>query len=88
MTPKTLPDGNGGLLTSSQLESFSAQFHGTLFTEGSAGYDDRRIVWNKMIDKRPGVIAVCTGVADVIKAVNFARENDLLVAVRGGGHSF
>ncbi|WP_336343221.1 FAD-binding oxidoreductase [Halalkalicoccus ordinarius] len=52
-----------------------------------ADYDDARAVWNGMIDKRPALIARCRGVADVITAVNFARENDLLVAVRGGGHN-
>ncbi len=52
-----------------------------------AAYDDARAVWNGMIDKRPGLIAQCRGVGDVISAVNFARENDLLVAVRGGGHN-
>ncbi len=54
----------------------------------TAGYDEHRKVWNGSIDRRPGLIARCTGVADVRAAVRFARERDLLVAVRGGGHSF
>lgn len=52
-----------------------------------SAYEDARRVWNGLINKRPALIARCTGVADVIEAVIFARENDLLVAVRGGGHN-
>jgi FAD/FMN-containing dehydrogenase len=46
-----------------------------------------RLLWNGLIDKRPALIARCVGVGDVIDSVNFARENELLVAVRGGGHN-
>ncbi len=70
-----------------QFEPFEAGFHGELIRPDDPDYDDARAVWNGMIDKRPGVIARCAGTADVISAVNFARENDLLVAVRGGGHN-
>ena len=64
----------------------------TVFAAGSFrpqddGYDEARKVWNGMTDKRPGLIVQCAGVADVIDAVNFARDNRLLVAVRGGDHS-
>lgn len=52
-----------------------------------AGYDQARKVYNAMIEKRPGMLVLCSDVADVIACVNFARENDLLVAVRGGGHN-
>ncbi len=69
------------------LAGFATGMRGACFTPGDAGYDDARIVWNGSIDKRPAVIARCSGVADVIDAVNFARANDLLVAVRGGGHN-
>ena len=51
-------------------------------------YDEVRRVWNGMFDRHPRAIARCAGAADVIAAVDHARENDLLVAVRGGGHSF
>ncbi len=69
------------------IEEFRLELGGEMLRAGDAGYDEARQVWNGMIDKRPAIIARCTGTADVICAVNFARENDLLVAVRGGGHN-
>ena len=69
------------------LEALAAQLRGTLLQEGDAAYDDARTVWNATIDRRPGLIVRCSGASDVINAVNFARENRLLVAVRGGGHN-
>ena len=54
---------------------------------GDDEYDDARAVWNGMVDKYPAAIARCTGTADVVAAVDFARERDLLLAVRGGGHN-
>src|SRR4029078_410511 len=50
-------------------------------------YDTARRIWNASIDKRPGLIARCSGLADVIASVTFARDHDLLVAIRGGGHN-
>jgi FAD/FMN-containing dehydrogenase len=61
-------------------------FRGEVFTPGDEGYDAARALWNGMIDKRPRAILRCAGVADVIDAVHFAREQRLPVAVRGGGH--
>ncbi|UHQ98626.1 FAD-binding oxidoreductase (plasmid) [Natrinema zhouii] len=77
------------VIPAKQIERFEAEFHGDLIRAGSedGDYDDARSVWNGMIDKRPTLIARCRGVGDVISAVDFARENDLLVAVRGGGHN-
>ena len=69
------------------LEAFKASLRGDLITPSDEGYDEARLIWNGMHDKRPALIARCTGVADVIDAVNFARTNNLLVAVRGGGHN-
>ncbi|HSL99147.1 MAG TPA: FAD-dependent oxidoreductase, partial [Candidatus Limnocylindria bacterium] len=54
---------------------------------GDPSYEESRRVWNGLIDKRPGLIVRCTGVADVIATVNFARVNDLRITVRGGGHN-
>ncbi|WP_224450456.1 FAD-binding oxidoreductase [Haloprofundus salilacus] len=74
-------------ISAEQLEQFEAEFHGDLIRVGDADYDNARLVWNGIIDKRPALIARCRGVKDVISAVDSARENDLLVAVRGGGHN-
>jgi FAD/FMN-containing dehydrogenase len=76
-----------GTMNAEGFEEFVAGFRGELLRPDDDGYDSARRVWNGMIDKRPAVIARCTGVADVVSAVNFARTNGLLVAVRGGGHS-
>ena len=62
-------------------------FGGELLRDGDPGYDESRTVFNASIDRRPALIARCTGVADVIAAVGFAREQGLAVSVRGGGHS-
>lgn len=69
------------------LEEFSSTLHGPCIRPGDHGYEEARLVWNKGIDKRPAVIARCSGVADVIEAVKFARTQNLEVAVRGGGHN-
>jgi FAD/FMN-containing dehydrogenase len=60
---------------------------GDLIAPGHADYDDARAVWNGTIDRRPGLIARCTGTADVAAAVRFARAGGLEIAVRGGGHN-
>ena len=62
-------------------------FRGELIAAGDAAYDDARAVWNGMVDRRPRLIARCTGAADVAAAVRFARHRDLEIAVRGGGHN-
>ena len=84
----TTATGVDGVLEEEAVEGFKASLRGELICPGDEGYDDARKIWNGMIDRRPSLIARCTGVADVINSVNFARTNNLLVAVRGGGHSF
>ena len=84
----TTINGADSMLKEADVESFTGSLRGPVFRPGDDGYDEARKLWNGMIDKRPGLIARCAGASDVIKAVNFARSNDLLVAVRGGGHSF
>ena len=79
--------GTGTSLDEATVEAFRAGLRGVLLRPGDAGYDEARRIWNGMVDRRPGLIAWCTGVADVIEAVNFARSHNLLVAVRGGAHS-
>jgi FAD binding domain/Berberine and berberine like len=75
------------MISPSAIEKFKVSLRGPLLQASDAGYDEARKVWNGSIDKRPALIARCTGVADVMSCVNFARENNLLVAVRGGGHN-
>ncbi|HEY3227620.1 MAG TPA: FAD-binding oxidoreductase [Roseiflexaceae bacterium] len=69
------------------VQDFRSRLRGELIRPGEAGYEQTRKVYNGMIDKRPALIARCVDVADVIGAVNFAREHTLTLAVRGGGHN-
>jgi FAD/FMN-containing dehydrogenase len=69
------------------VRALSSRLGGELLMPGHDGYEEVRRVWNRMIDKRPAVIVRCAGSGDVVEAVRFGRENDLLVSVRGGGHN-
>ena len=69
------------------VDAFRANLQGALICPDDENYEQARKVWNGMIDKRPAMVARCTGVADVVEAVNFARAHDLLVAVRCGTHN-
>jgi FAD binding domain/Berberine and berberine like len=75
------------MLTESAVQKLREAIRGPTFRPGEPGYDAARTVPNAMIDRRPAIIARCTGAADVIECVRFAREYEVLVAVRGGGHS-
>ena len=79
--------GRDFMLDVDAIEQFSAELRGGHLLRGDEGYDDARTIYNAMIDKQPALIVRCAGVADVIHAVNFARTNDLVVSVRGGGHN-
>jgi FAD/FMN-containing dehydrogenase len=68
-------------------ETFIGNLRGPVIRPMDADYDAVRSLYNGMIDKSPVMIARCTDVADVVTAVNFARQNDLQVAIRGGGHN-
>jgi FAD binding domain/Berberine and berberine like len=70
------------------LRILRASFRGELVRPGDPAYDENRRVWNGSIDRYPALIARCSGVADVVAIVQFARDTGLEVAVRGGGHSF
>ena len=74
-------------LNQTDIDTFKRGFRGNLILPSDANYDHARTIWNAMIDKHPALIAQCTGTADVIHAVRFARQHDLFVAVRGGGHN-
>jgi FAD/FMN-containing dehydrogenase len=69
------------------VDQFRKSFRGAILLHGDDGYEGARRIWNGMIDKRPAVIARCTGSADVAAAVRFAREQKLPIAVRCGGHN-
>src|ERR1700738_1621230 len=69
------------------LSKLSADFRGSLITPASSEYEVARKVYNGMIDRRPAAIVRCADVADVKAAVNFARQDGLTVAIRGGGHN-
>jgi hypothetical protein len=70
------------------VDELATSFGGALIRSDDVAYDDQRRIWNGSIDRRPGLIAHCTGVADVIAAVRFAREHEQLAAVRSGRHSY
>ena len=70
------------------VEELEGSFRGEIVRPSDPTYDEKRAIWNGSIDRKPALIARCAGVADVMAAIPFARETGLLVAVRGGGHSF
>jgi FAD/FMN-containing dehydrogenase len=70
----------------SAVRAFRNRLRGNLLRPGEPGYDDARTVWNAMIDREPAAIARCAGTADVIAGVEFAREQNLRLSVKGGGH--
>jgi FAD/FMN-containing dehydrogenase len=74
-------------LSAAAVAAFRAQLRGEALTPQDPGYDDARRIWNAMIDKRPALIARCANADDVVAAVGFAREQDLAVSIRGGGHN-
>ena len=75
------------MLDHSEIADLARHFQGELIRREDPSYDGARRIWNGAIDRYPALIARCSGVADVLAAVRFARERDLLVAVRGGGHN-
>jgi FAD/FMN-containing dehydrogenase len=77
----------GLALDEATIQDFRAGLRGQVILPGDVDYDDARKVWNGMIDRRPTLIARCAGVADVSRAIRFARDQQLLLAVRGGGHN-
>lgn len=80
-------DGKPVLLKGADVKDFAARLRGELLLANSAGYDSARRAWNGAFDRHPALIARCTGAADVMQAVSFAASNNLLLSVRGGGHS-
>src|SRR5690242_9433778 len=80
-------DGHDIDLKQDVLDTLARRLQGPLFAPGSAGYEESRTLWNGMIDRKPAIVARCLGIVDVIECVRFARENNLLLCVKGGGHN-
>jgi FAD/FMN-containing dehydrogenase len=79
-------DGSETSVGESAIEDFASRLGGDLLRASDSAYEEARKIWNGMIDRRPALIARCASVHDVIEAVRFGWENELLLAVRGGGH--
>ncbi len=88
MTNDRVFAATGASVAEAAIEKFKAGLRGQLLRSGDDAYNDARKLWNGMFDRRPALIVRCAGTADVMSAVNLARNNGLQVAVRGGGHSF
>jgi len=69
------------------VNGLKTRLRGPVLLPGEAGYDESRTVWNAMIDRKPALVARCLGVADVVTCVQFAREHELLLCIKGGGHN-
>jgi len=69
------------------ITGLKMRLRGPVLLPGDAGYEEARTVWNAMIDRKPALVVRCIGTADVIACVQFARENDLLLCIKGGGHN-
>nr|WP_246020044.1 FAD-binding protein [Muriicola soli] len=74
-------------LKEDRISEFSAKLRGRTIFPSDKEYEETCKIYNGMIKKSPGMFVMCVDVADVIASVNFARENDILLAVRGGGHN-
>jgi FAD/FMN-containing dehydrogenase len=70
-----------------KIDGFKTQFQGDVLLPDATDYDEARQIWNAMIDRRPALIARCASPEDVVQAVKFARQHNLLVSIRGGGHN-
>jgi hypothetical protein len=86
MRAKTI-DGRDIELQTADIEALKASLKGPVFAPDEPGYEDSRAVWNAMIDRRPALVVRCLGTADVIACVRFARQRDLLLSIKGGGHN-
>ncbi|HEC41407.1 MAG TPA: FAD-binding oxidoreductase [Bacteroides sp.] len=86
MKVKTL-DGLETDLTQESIDGLKMRLMGPVVLPGDVAYEDSRTVWNAMIDRKPSLVVRCLGVADVITSVRFAREHNLLICIKGGGHN-
>lgn len=86
-THKKNTDGAQKNIGTDKIEDFKIGFRGSVLAPATHGYDQAREIWNGMFDRKPALITRCVGTSDVIRAVNFARDNDLEISVKGGGHN-
>ena len=80
-------NGNEIILDRVDILDFMASFQGSVITKEHYDYDTARLVWNGVWNKHPALIAFCESAADIQQAINFSREQNILTAIRGGGHS-
>jgi FAD/FMN-containing dehydrogenase len=86
LTVQTL-DASTKMIAQDTVAALRGKLRGTVALPGEDGYDAARIIWNAMVDRRPGLVVRCLGTSDVINAVKLARDERLLIAVRSGGHN-
>jgi FAD/FMN-containing dehydrogenase len=84
---QTLINNAGSTIPEDDVKQFGAALKGAVHQPGTSGYDEARAIFNGMIDHHPGLIAQPADTSDVVKCVNFAREHDLIISVKGGGHA-
>lgn len=89
MTEIKMAARSGGVVTLKEedVKGLAGRLRGKLVLSGEDGYDEARTIWNAMIDRRPGAVVRCAGAADIVRAVAFARDHDLVLSVRAGGHN-
>jgi FAD/FMN-containing dehydrogenase len=80
-------NGSRSMLDAPEIAALQSGLRGAVLLPGDEGYETSRRVWNGNVDRHPGVIVRCMSASDVQRAVDFAKKRDLLVSVRGGGHS-
>jgi FAD/FMN-containing dehydrogenase len=83
----TTPEGREIDLKQDTFDALKMRLRGPVFLPGDAGYEESRTVWNAMIDRKPAAVARCLGSADVMACVQFARDNDILLCIKAGGHN-
>lgn len=83
----TTIEGRETELKQDTFDAFRRQLKGPVLLPGDAGYNESRSVWNAMIDRKPAIVVRCLGTADVIACVQFARDNEILLCIKGGGHN-
>ena len=80
-------NGESKMLNDKALNDIRGRVRGQVVVPGDSNYDEVRQIWNAMIDRRPSIIVRCTGTADVLQTLQFARQHQLLTSVRGAGHN-